>query len=100
VSDQLHLPGKGLPVPCWIMTDFCFQDGVLMYGEGACSDLSIVLQSLFRDPVEPFEATDMPRYATINVMICSQVYEFYVSLPFFLGFIVFIEMLLSCSLFI
>lgn len=58
------------------MTVFCFQDGVLMYGEGACSDLSSVLQSLFCDPVESLEATDMPRYAMINVMICSQIYEF------------------------
>lgn len=53
------------------MTVFCFQDGVLMYGEGACSDLSTVLQSLFCDPVEHLEATDIPRYAMINVMICS-----------------------------
>jgi hypothetical protein len=42
-----------------------------MYGEGACSDLSTVLQSLFCDPVEHLEATDIPRYAMINVMICS-----------------------------
>lgn len=65
MSDQLHPSGKGLPVPCWVMTVFCFQDGVLMYGEGACSDLSTVLQSLFCDPVEPLEATDIPRYAMI-----------------------------------
>ncbi|XP_033606508.1 inositol-pentakisphosphate 2-kinase isoform X2 [Cryptotermes secundus] len=40
-----------------------FKDGVLMYGEGACSDLSTVLQSLFCDPVEPLEATDLPSLA-------------------------------------
>lgn len=71
-----------------------------MYGEGACSDLSTVLQSLFCDPVEPLEATDIPRYAMINVMICSQMCELYVSLPFILGFTAFIENFLSCSLFI
>jgi hypothetical protein len=90
-SDQLHLQGKGFPVLYWYY--FCFQDGVLVYGEGASSDLSTVLQSLFCDPVKPPEATDMSRYAMINVMICSQMYELYVSLLFIHEFI---EMFLSC----
>lgn len=38
-----------------------FKDGVLMYGEGACCDLPTVLQNWFCDPLEPHEATDMPR---------------------------------------
>jgi hypothetical protein len=92
-SDWLHLQGKGFPVLCWFMTFFYFQDGVLMYGEGASSDLSAVLQSLFCNPVKPPEATDMPRYAMINVIICCQMYELYVSLLFIHEFIV---MFLSC----
>jgi hypothetical protein len=67
--------------------------------EGACSDLSTVLQSWFCDPIDPLEATDMPRYAVINVMLYTQKYELYVSLPFIHGFIAFIETFLSCSLF-
>jgi hypothetical protein len=52
---------KDTPVLYQFMTVFCSQDGVLVYGEEACSDLPTVLQSWFCDPLEPLKATDMPR---------------------------------------
>ncbi|XP_021916439.1 inositol-pentakisphosphate 2-kinase [Zootermopsis nevadensis] len=47
-------------VQCF-MTVFCFQDGVLVYGEEACSDLPTILQNWFCDPLQPLEATNVPR---------------------------------------
>ena len=39
-----------------------------MYGEGECCDLPTALQSWFCDPLEPFEATDVPRCVIIFLL--------------------------------
>jgi hypothetical protein len=61
-------------------TVFCFQDGVLMYGEGACCDLPTVLQNWFCDPLEPLEATDIPRCVMIVfTLYCFQMCIFHIN---------------------
>jgi hypothetical protein len=87
VSGQLHalsssLPRKITPTkgPYHFNTVFYFQDGVLIYGEGACCDLSTVLQSWFCDPLESLEATDVPRCVIIIfALYCSQMYMLHVN---------------------
>jgi len=66
--------------PYQFNTVFYFQDGVLMYGEGACCDLPTVLQSWFCDPLQSLEATDVPRCVIIIFApYCSQMHMLHVN---------------------
>ena len=87
VSGQHHalsasLPRKLTPTqrPYHFNTDVYFQDGVLMYGDGACCDLPTVLQSWFCDPLESRDATDLPRCVIIIIALyCSQMHLLHVN---------------------
>jgi hypothetical protein len=77
VGGQLHALSASFPRkitltsgPYQFNTVLCFQDGVLMYGDGACCDLPTVLRSWFCDPLESLAATDVPRYVIIVFALC------------------------------